>query len=70
MCRPDIAKMNCDEISYSSPNTGAIELMGDEYKNNATMNPAQDVVDRCEFFNDIQDVIQIYNALWLQIKSA
>ncbi|MDD3412157.1 MAG: spermidine/putrescine ABC transporter substrate-binding protein, partial [Eubacteriales bacterium] len=41
MCRPDIAKMNCDEISYSSPNTGAIELMGDEYKNNATMNPAQ-----------------------------
>lgn len=24
MCRPDIAKMNCEEITYSSPNKAAI----------------------------------------------
>lgn len=70
MSRPDIAKLNCEEIWYSSPNTGAIELMGDAYKNNLTMNPTQDIIDRCEFFNDIQDFIQIYNAMWLEIKSA
>ena len=70
MCRPDIAKLNCEEIWYSSPNTGAIELMGDTYINNLTMNPTQDIIDRCEFFNDIQDFIQIYNAMWLEIKSA
>ena len=70
MCRPDVAKINCEEIWYSSPNTGAIELMGDDYINNLTMNPTQDIVDRCEFFNDIQDFIQIYNAMWLEIKSA
>jgi len=70
MSRPDIAKINCEEIWYSSPNTGAIDLMGDTYKNNLTMNPTQDIIDRCEFFNDIQDFIQIYNAMWLEIKSA
>lgn len=70
MCRPDIAQMNCDEIWYSSPNTEAIKLMGEDYINNLTMNPTQDIVDRCEFFSDIQDFIQIYNAMWLEIKSA
>ena len=70
MSRPDIAKLNCEAIWYSSPNTGAIELMGDEYINNPVMNPDSEVVKRCEYFNDIQDFIEIYNALWLDIKSA
>jgi spermidine/putrescine-binding protein len=70
MCRPDVAKMNCEAIWYSSPNTGAIELMGSDYQDNLTMNPTQDIVDRCEFFSDIQDFIQIYNAMWLEVKSA
>jgi spermidine/putrescine-binding protein len=70
MSRPDIARLNCEAIWYSSPNTGAIELMGDEYINNPVMNPAPEVVQRCEYFNDIQDFIEIYNALWLDIKSA
>ena len=29
LCRPDIAQMNCEYIWYSSPNKGAIELMGE-----------------------------------------
>ncbi|MEA4927178.1 MAG: spermidine/putrescine ABC transporter substrate-binding protein [Candidatus Limiplasma sp.] len=70
MCRPDIAQLNCNEIWYSTPNTEAIKLMGDGYINNLTMNPSQDIIDRCEFFKDIQDFIQIYNAMWLEIKSA
>lgn len=70
LCRPEIAQMNCEEIWYSSPNMGAIELMGDDYKNNSTMNPAQEVVDNCEFFHDVHDVAAIYNALWMEVKEA
>jgi spermidine/putrescine-binding protein len=70
MCRPDIAQLNCNEIWYSTPNVEAVKLMGEEYTGNLTMNPTQDIVDRCEFFNDIEDVIQIYNAMWLEVKSA
>lgn len=71
LCRPDIAQKNCEEIWYSSPNTGAIDLMGDEYINNPVMNPSQDVIDRCEFFNDIDETFMpIYNALWKEVKNA
>lgn len=71
LCRPDIAQMNCDYIRYSSPNVGAIELMGEEYTENATINPSQDVIDRCEFFNDIPAAMQaVYNSLWNEVKNA
>ncbi len=70
MSRPDIAQINCNEIWYSSPNTEAIQLMGEDYINNLTMNPTPDIVQRCEYFLDIQDFIQIYNTMWLEIKSA
>ena len=70
MCRPDVAKMNCDAIRYSSTNTGAIELMGEEYASNTTMNPSAESLATCEYFNDIQDFIDIYNALWNEVKMA
>ena len=70
MSRPDIAQMNCEYIEYSSPNTAAIELMGEEYTNNPNLNPPQEVIDTCEFFNDINDFLPIYNTLWAQVKNA
>ncbi|MEG0048247.1 MAG: spermidine/putrescine ABC transporter substrate-binding protein [Clostridia bacterium] len=70
MCRPDIAKMNFDEIWYSTPNSETIKLLGDEYVNNPTLNPSQEAKDRCEFFHDMEDVIKVYNAMWTEIKSS
>lgn len=71
LCRPEIAKMNCEYIWYSSPNTGAIELMGEDYTENSTINPSQDVIDRCEWFHDIPDsFLTVYNTLWGQVKNA
>ena len=70
LCRPDVAQINCNEIWYSTPNVDAVILMGEDYINNVTMNPTQDIIDRCEFFKDIEDVLPIYNAMWLEVKSA
>lgn len=71
LCRPDIAQRNCEEIWYSSPNTGAIELMGEEYTANPVMNPSEEVVERCEYFSDIsEDFMPIYTALWQEVKNA
>jgi len=70
LCRPDIAMMNCEEIWYSSPNTAAVEMMGEDYTDNPTLNPPADVVANCEVFLDIQDFIQVYNTVWLEVKSA
>ena len=71
LCRPEIAQRNCEYIWYSSPNFGAIELMGEEYEENETINPDEEVVARCEFFHDIpDDFLTIYNTYWSQIMNA
>ena len=71
LCRPDIAQMNCDYIRYSSPNSGAIELMGEEYTSNNVMNPSDETVAKCEFFNDIEEAfLSVYEAMWMEVKNA
>lgn len=71
LCRPDIAQKNCEEIRYCSPNSGAIDLMGEDYTSNSVLNPSQDVIDRCEFFNDIDETFMpIYTALWNEVLNA
>ena len=71
LCRPDIAQMNCEYIWYSSPNTAAIELMGEDYTENPTINPTRDIIERCEFFHDIpDDQMKTYNLFWDRVKNA
>ncbi len=71
LCRPDIAQKNCETIWYSSPNSGAIELMGEEYTSNSVMNPAAEDLANCEYFNDIDSsFLAVYNALWAEVRNA
>ena len=71
LCRPDIAQKNCEAIWYSSPNSGAIELMGEEYTSNPVMNPTDEEVARCEFFHDVDETFMpVYTALWQEVKNA
>ena len=71
LCRPDIAQKNCEAIWYSSPNSGAIELMGEEYTENPVMNPTDEEDARCEFFHDIDETFMpVYTALWQEVKNA
>ncbi|MDR1599899.1 MAG: spermidine/putrescine ABC transporter substrate-binding protein [Oscillospiraceae bacterium] len=70
MCRPDVALMNFEEIWYCTPNAGAIALLDEETLGDETVFPPQDVVDRCEFFQDIASDITRFNRIWLAVKSA
>lgn len=70
LCRPEIAQMNCEYICYSSPNQGAIDLMGEEYTGNHVQNPDPAVLEKCEFFNDIDaNFLSIYEAMWMEVKN-
>ena len=70
LSRPDVARMNCDYIRYSSVNVGAIELMGEEYTSNPVINPPQEVIDICEFFHDFEESFQpVVNAMWMEVKN-
>ena len=70
LCRPEIAKMNCEYVRYACPNTGAIELMGDVYTSNPVQNAPAEVLEKCEFFNDIEPAfLSVYEAMWMEVKN-
>ena len=71
LCRPDIAKMNFDYITYSTPNTGARDLIEDPFiRDSKVAFPDPETLDRCETFKFLGDKNDaIYNELWRQIKS-
>ena len=70
LCRPEIAQMNVEEIGYSSVNDGAIELLGEEYAASPVMNPGDEAIARCEYFNDLDATwLTVYNTLWQEVKN-
>lgn len=70
LCREDIARMNMDYIYYSTPIQAVVDGMDEEEAANETLNPPQDVFDRCEFFNDISEDGELYEDIWMEIRMA
>lgn len=70
ICRPDIAKMNFDYITYSTPNEGAKALSDKELQENQIAFPDDSILKRCETFSFLGDEMDAYYIdLWKQIKS-
>ena len=70
LCRPDIAKINFDYITYSTPNTGARELIEDPaIRNSKIAFPEPEDLVNCETFRFLGDKYDaIYNQLWRESK--
>ena len=70
LCRPEIAKMNFDFITYSTPNTAAWDLIDEETRSNKIAFPDTAILDRCEAFQFLGTKFdKIYSELWREIKS-
>ncbi len=71
LCRPDIALMNFEYITYSTPNEAARELIRDEdIRNSEIAFPDDSELDRCETFQYLgEETDALYNQLWRKIKS-
>ncbi|MDD2446632.1 MAG: spermidine/putrescine ABC transporter substrate-binding protein [Tissierellia bacterium] len=70
MTRPDIAAKNAEYIGYSSPIPEAVELLDEEVQNDPVSYPTYEEIENTEIFNDVADVIQIYDRIWTEIMSA
>ena len=71
MCRPDIALMNFEYITYSTPNKEARALIEDEETRNSKIlfPDAEDLIN-CETFQYLGDEVDnYYNELWNKVKS-
>ena len=71
LCKPEIAKMNFDYITYSIPNTAGRELIEDPAMRNSTVAfPDVSQLTNCETFNFLGDENEaLYNELWREVKS-
>lgn len=71
MCRGDIALLNFDYITYSTPNTAAQALIkDDDIRNSKIAFPDLSQYDGLETFSYLgDDVDALYNDLWKEIKS-
>lgn len=72
LCRPDIAKMNFDYITYSTPNDAAKELFEDkELLNNQTVFPDDEILSRCSVYNYLGiEGDELYDKYWTEVNSA
>ncbi len=70
MCEPEIAQMNMDYIYYSSPIQQVVDNLDEEQAANGALNPPQDVIARCEYYNDISDAMDLYEGIWMEIRMA
>lgn len=72
MCDPEIALMNFDYITYSTPNTAARELIEDEdIKNSQIAFPEEAVLSRCEVYNYLgKEGDELYDYYWTMVGGA
>ena len=72
LCRPDIALMNFDYITYSMPNEAARELIEDEsIRNSEIAFPDLSKYDNLETFQYLgTEADQVYGDLWNKVKSS
>ena len=70
MCRPDVAQMNFDYIYYCSPIQQVVDGLSEEEAAMDTLNPSEEVVSRCEFFNDVSDCMELYENAWMEVRLA
>lgn len=71
MCRPDIALLNFDYITYSTPNDAARELIEDEdIKNSTIAFPDLTQYNNLETFSYLgEEADLLYNNFWEEIKA-
>ena len=71
MCRPDIALLNFEYITYSTPNKAARELIEDEdIRNSEIAFPELSQYNNLETFSYLgEEGDALYNELWKEVKS-
>lgn len=70
LCRPEIAKMNFEYITYPTPNKGAFDLLDEEMQSNKAVFPDMDSLTDFEVYKYLgDDTDMIYNNLWKEVKS-
>ncbi len=70
LCRPEIAVMNFEYITYATPNKAAKALLDAQYQENPAVFPDADILSKCETFHYLgEEAEELYNNLWKEVRS-
>lgn len=69
MCRPDVAKMNCEYVGYATANSKAQEMLDEKTRSHKAVYPDKADLDRGEFQADVGEAIMIYEKYWEMLKT-
>ncbi len=70
MCDPQVAARNSEFVGYTTPNEAALEYVDEEFTSNSAYTIPDDVLERCKYFKDLGDNMQLYNDVWMKIKTS
>lgn len=70
MNRQDIASMNFEYIYYGTPNTAVKESLDEETKEDPTIFPEEEIMNKCEVYQYLGEELETcYNQMWKELKS-
>ena len=71
MCRPDVAKINFEYMTYPTTNATARDQLDPEIANNPCVFPDAELISRCEVYTYLGDEVEkLYTDAWNQVLSA
>ncbi len=71
LCRQDIAERNRDFTAYSTPHQQVFDALPDEIKYNEIAYPKDEILAKTEVYTNLpQEILELYNTLWNDLKNA
>lgn len=64
--KADIGKMISEEFQYINPNSAALKLLSDDYKNNPAKNVPETAIAKGMMPTDIGKTVDVYNDIWTE----
>lgn len=64
----EVAKQNTEYIFYSTPNDAAFALLSEDFTENETYNPGDDVRALCDVFHELGDFTKVFTEAYEQVK--
>jgi spermidine/putrescine-binding protein len=66
---PEIAAKIVNHVHYAGANRAALPLIDPKLKNDPSIYPPQEVLDRCELIEDLGETTQLLDRLWTEVKA-
>jgi len=68
LCSTEIAAENAEYIEYSTPQSEALEVLGEDYINDHVFNPSDEDLAKCKTFIDLGEDVDLYNKAWEKLR--